>query len=342
MDPLLITLIIVAGLVAGGVVLIPIFFSVSSLYPYAYTNARIRAMRSKLITHEQLEDYLKRPYTDIIYSLEKHTYPQLSKYLESDFTYAAIDTALRTSLVNTLAKVKKIAPDSSKKIIKVVLSKYDIQIIETIVRSSNVKLSSVADVLHVSEVFSKEFLMRKHHTLESLHNELKGSVYEQVLVKHMDELRRGEYLKFEIEMDLLYCRRLLKAAKSREARTYAKKLIDRYNISLVLKGLEPIIPGGAIPLDEFSLKDSLEDLSKKLHAHGYLVTASTKEGLERQLQARHMRAFAESLFARNPLSEASLIGFIILKSMNARNLNILLKMKYHNFPEEKIREVLAL
>ena len=46
--------------------------------------------------------------------------------------------------------------------------------------------------------------------------------------------------------------------------------------------------------------------------------------------------------SKNPLSENTIVGFIILKTVNIRNINILLKLKHEGFEENEIRKVLAI
>ena len=117
-------------------------------------------------------------------------------------------------------------------------------------------------------------------------------------------------------------------------------LIDSHNVGLILKHQEAIIPGGYLHIEELQKGMSVEELVKKLQEEGYKIDSKKKECVERDLY-RRLLADGKAFMARNPLSEASLIGYIILKTNNTRNLNILLKMKYHNFSTEKIKEVLA-
>ena len=320
--------------------LIPVFKTLVGIYPYAYTNARVRAMRSKLVKTEELEEFFSRPYNDIVYSLEKKTFQGLGKYLGADFSYASIDTALRTELVKTLIKVKKISPQQSQKFLLVLLSRYDISLIKSVVRSINLKLYNKQDIYHISEVFSKEFLAKRNITLEGLENELKGSIYYDILKRHFAEIQKKNFKEFEEELDLLLFKRLLFFSKSREARDYVKMLIDTQNVSLVLKSQEALIPGGYIKLQEYQKGMKVEELVKKLQEQGYKTNSEKKECLERDLY-RELLQQGKAFMARNPLSEASLIGYIIIKTVNTRNLNILLKMKSHNFSTEKIKEVIA-
>ena len=71
-------LVLVFGLLlVGAVALIPVFLVVSRIYPFAYANARIRAMRALLLKKEDFEDLLAKPYNEAIFTLEKKTLPYI-------------------------------------------------------------------------------------------------------------------------------------------------------------------------------------------------------------------------------------------------------------------------
>lgn len=317
--------------------LIIILKVVVPLFPYSYANARLRAMRIGLLTKEHYEELLRKPYNEIVYSLEK-TYPELSSQLGAKFAYASVETALRINLIQTFVKVKKLSPEGTKPFVQAILSKYDTQLIESFVRISTATYAARRDIFFETELFSKDFLTKQNPTIDDLYNQLKHTFYEPVIAKHLEEIKKGQYKNFEEELDLLYFHRLRKTAKSPEAKAYARMLIDHRNIELVLKGLEPIIPHGRIPLTELQGSQGLEDLSKKLQHYGYNLEHKSPELMERDLR-RFLRNKGEVFMSKNPLSESTIIGFIILKTTDTRTLNILLKMKYHKFDPEIIREV---
>ncbi len=334
-----IALFLIAGIIIAVVVLIPVFKIVSQIYPYAYTNARIRSMNTSLLSSEDYDNLVRRPYNDIVYSLERKKFTNLTKYLKGDFSYGSIDQALRSELVGKLGKIKKISPDHSKKFLSVLLSKYDIQIIESIVRSLNTNINDKEDVLHITEVFSDEFLSKKEHDLEGLQNELKGTMYEPVLERHLNELEKRKFDDFEYDLDLLFFKRLKYHASTTEAKKYVKQIIDIHNVSLALKGIEKKIPGGRIK-PEGLVESDLNNVLKTLNKYNYKLKAESEAEVERELQLK-LKKLGEHLMSKNPLSDSTIIGHIILQTVNTRNINILLKMKYNNFPEEEIRRVIA-
>ncbi len=342
-------LILIAGILGLGIIaLVAVFKVVAKIYPYAYLNARIRAMHSRILKKEDFAELLDKPYNEIVYTLDKQYFPHLASFTGSDFSYSSLDSALRASLIRDLAKVYRMVPTQSRRFLSVILSKYDILVIQSIVRSSHAKLlnnDSIKDIISVTEVFHKNFLDQGNFDLTSLFNELKGTTYHPVMEKHLEDLRAGKFLDFELELDLLYFRRLLHEAKSRPAKQYVKRMIDMHNVSLVLKEISPIIPGGKIPLENLTVytkSNSLPQLTELLRKHGYVITASENQKQLEHSMYKDFMVFGNGLLSGEPLSENSLIGFIIILQSMVRNVNILLKLKSHGFTKEQISEVLSL
>lgn len=326
-------------LIAGIIALIPVLYVTNNVAPFAYPNARVRAMRAGLVRTEELLNLSSRPYNDIIYYLEQNHYPNLSNYTGADRSFASLDAALRTHLIQELEKILRVSPQQTKPFLKALLKKYDIQVVETVVRSLAANTNIKTDILHTTKVFTEEFSSRKQHTLQDLQNELKGTRVHEIISKHKQEIENNEFEQFEQDLDTYYFSQLLAASTSSYARGYTKRLIDSHNIALINKNRQAIIPGGKIPLSE--LNDLTEkQLLERIKAAGYNVTSSDKTILEREIQAS-LKKYAKDLLTKESLSEASIVGFVALKIINVRNTAILLKMKYHNLEAQEIREVVA-
>ena len=333
---LIITFALLGFFILFIVVLIPIIKAVAPIYPYSYTNARIRAMRKELLSEEEYEDLLKKPYNEILYALGKKNYPDLTKELGPDLTYAHVETAFRNMLIKTIQKLLAISPEQSKPYLKAYLSKYDIILVESLVRTTTAKYEHKRDIYHETALFSKDFLTKERPTIDDVYNQLKNTPYEPILAKHMTDIKKGVFKAFEEELDLLFFKRLLAAAKTEEARAYTKMLIDHHNISLALKGLPASIPGGKVARNQLDTNDP-QAIAKRLENYGYTLAGTTPEHLERDL-GKHLRKKGKSFEGKNPLSEATIIGYLILKTTDIRAINILLKGKYHNVPEADIKE----
>ena len=326
-------------LVAGIIALIPVFYVLTRVAPYAYPNARVRAMRAGLVRTQELVELASRPYNDIIYHLEQNHYPNLSSHAGPERSYANVDAALRSHLVEVLEKVTRISPQTTKPYLQALTKKYDIQVVEAVVRALAAKTNVTTDILHQTKIFTREFCTREKITLADLQNELKGTRLENIITTYKQEIQQGEFQSFEQALDLLYFEQLLAKANSESARGYTKRLIDNHNVALINKEQQPIIPGGRIPPEE--LTDlTKQQLLERLQQAGYDVSEQAPARMERELQV-NLKNYAKALLSKEPLSEASIIGFVALKTINVRNTAILLKMKYHDMTEQEIQEVLA-
>ena len=327
-------------LILGVIVLIPIFQTVASIYPYSYPNARVRSLKSKLVTKNEFEELLTKPYNEIIYYLEKKHYSYLSKFLDLDFSFASLEGAIRSDLINTVGKLISISPTPVKEFLKVYAKRFDIQVIEALVRSLNRKFRISRDILSVTNTFSKDFIYRNNHSIEEIENELKQTGFRKFIDKHKDQIRNNKFADFEVDLDLFYYNKLIHVASSRNQKRLVKRLIDLRNVSLFIKDVKPNIVGGKISLDK--LDDLNIDLLKVLKDHGYKIDNNCEvDKIERVLQLNLFK-FANDLLKNEPLSDASILGFLLLKIINVRNLIILLKMKQHHIESSKIREVLAI
>jgi len=194
--------------------------------------------------------------------------------------------------------------------------------------------------LSVTNTFSKDFIYRNNHSIEEIENELKQTGFRKFIDKHKDQIRNNKFADFEVDLDLFYYNKLIHVASSRNQKRLVKRLIDLRNVSLFIKDVKPNIVGGKISLDK--LDDLNIDLLKVLKDHGYKIDNNCEvDKIERVLQLNLFK-FANDLLKNEPLSDASILGFLLLKIINVRNLIILLKMKQHHIESSKIREVLAI
>jgi len=323
-------------LLLGIIVMIPVFKVVSAKYPYSSLQARLRVMRKKLLGADDFERLMDAEYTDIVYRLDKTVYPGLRELFGPDTSYAAVDSALRTKVVRDLLRVRTFSPPEVKGFVTALLRKYDILMIESIIRSSSFHDAARRDIMGITEVFSEDYINRGDFSYESLMTELKGTKYSAILEKHADSIKGGRYKELEEELDMYYFQKLLSAATTTLTRSYVKKMIDIQNISLVLKGENAKIPGGVIALESFS-----NDVVKVAGEHGYKLAGETPAEIERSAE-KLVYDFGISCFSKDPLSDAPLVGYIVQSRTCARNANILLKLKSKGLTKEAIKEVLVL
>lgn len=118
---------------------------------YDYGNARLRAMKSKLLSRHELESLADTgSLQGLIAALTKTAY---QKSIEAALTRSTgmncIDEALRNDLINTIGKIGSFYHEETHKSIALVLRAYDIDNLKTILRglSKNVPSSEIIAVL---------------------------------------------------------------------------------------------------------------------------------------------------------------------------------------------------
>jgi len=115
---------------------------------FAYVNARIRGMRSRLLDRSLLEQLINKPDLDsLIAELEKTAYRQeLEKagVLFSGIT--RIEVAIRKDLVRTFRTILNfIKGEDAEKLLTIILNRWDIQNIKTILRGKKNSGNSIGN-----------------------------------------------------------------------------------------------------------------------------------------------------------------------------------------------------
>lgn len=118
---------------------------------YEYGNARLRVMKSRLLTTHELESLSGTGSVQgLIAALTKTIY---QKAVEAALTRATgmqcIDEALRNDLVNTVGKIKGFYKESAGKLVMIILRTYDIHNLKAILRglAKNVPAGDILTVL---------------------------------------------------------------------------------------------------------------------------------------------------------------------------------------------------
>jgi len=118
---------------------------------YDYGNARLRVMKSRLLTNHELEALTDSGSTQgLIAALTKTVY---EKSIEAALTRATgtkcIDEALRSDLVNTIGKIRNFYMESAGKMVAIIFRAYDVHNIKAILHglSKNVPAGDILTVL---------------------------------------------------------------------------------------------------------------------------------------------------------------------------------------------------
>ncbi|MFA5267869.1 MAG: ATP synthase A1 subunit C [Methanoregula sp.] len=346
---------------------------------YGYINARMRGMKSRLLTHHALDDLIMRPDLEtLITDLENS--PYRDDIIEAKGRSSGIDcveTALRQNFIKTFRKIQTFTrqEEEAKQYIIIFLHRWDVQNIKTILRGRNIHttneeiLECLVPAGELDEVTLKELLKQPDvkAVIDLLATwriryakPLTGSFAEFVKTKDLAVL--------ECALDRYYYADALASVK---APTYNNNLIrdllalevDVVNLRTVLRmvrdRVDPadaeryIIAGGR----EFDLRKlrhlltltSIEDVVKALVATRYRFLSGIPESairtqkisvIEKELE-RYLIKKGVGAFLLDPLSVGSVIGYFWAKYNEITNIRIISRCKTADFPVEHLREELV-
>ena len=346
---------------------------------YGYINARMRGMKSRLLTHHALDDLIMRPDLEtLITDLENS--PYRDDIIEAKGRSSGIDcveTALRQNFIKTFRKIQTFTrqEEEAKQYIIIFLHRWDVQNIKTILRGRNIHttneeiLECLVPAGELDEVTLKELLKQPDvkAVIDLLATwriryakPLTGSFAEFVKTKDLAVL--------ECALDRYYYADALASVK---APTYNNNLIrdllalevDVVNLRTVLRmvrdRVDPadaeryIIAGGR----EFDLRKlrhlltltSIEDVVKALVATRYRFLSGIPESairtqkisvIEKELE-RYLIKKGVGAFLLDPLSVGSVIGYFWAKYNEITNIRIISRCKTADFPVEHLKEELV-
>jgi V/A-type H+-transporting ATPase subunit C len=346
---------------------------------YGYINARMRGMKSRLLTHRALDDLIMRPDLEsLITDLENS--PYRDDLIEAKGRLSGIDcveTALRQNFIKTFRKIQTFTrqEEEAKQYIIIFLHRWDVQNIKTILRGKNIHatneeiLECLVPAGELDEVTLKELL--KQTDVKAVIDLLATwrIRYAKPLTGSFAEfVKTRDLAVLECALDRYY---YADALSSVSAPTYNNNLIrdllalevDVVNLRTVLRmvrdRVDPadaeryIIAGGR----EFDLRKlrhlltltTIEDVVKALVATRYRFLSGIPESairtqkisvIEKELE-RYLIKKGVGAFLLDPLSVGSVIGYFWAKYNEITNIRIISRCKTADFPVEHLKEELV-
>ncbi len=350
----------------------------SMVADYGYPNARIRAMKSYLFDRGFYQKLLDmEDVSEIISALENTQYKKdieegIIKYPGA----SGVDEGLRRNISSTFRKIEKMVQDEQKQLLDVLLGRFDVHNIKTVLRAKNVGASedeivnsyipagSLEEALLIELARQKD--IRSCIDILALWN----IPYAVVLTRKFSEFSKNQRLAtLELEVDKYYYNRSIKISRRRSlsyrlVKEILSREIDSVNIMTILRLIKEemtveemtdyFIEGGKeISLEKYLLLAREEDIEGIIEemggtSFGKLLKENLKEFYEIQNISFLERLLEEMLikkcvnmFKADPLSIAIIIGYIWAKYNEIVNLRIIVRGKSVGMPEDKIREALV-
>jgi V/A-type H+/Na+-transporting ATPase subunit C len=346
---------------------------------YGYINARIRGMKSRLLSPRALDDLILKPDLEsLIADLENSPYREdIIEAKGRSSGILCVETALRQNFIRTFRKIQDFSRDEAEaaRYIVIFLHRWDVQNIKTILRGKNIHATAeeILDCLvpagELDEVTLKELL--KQPDVKAVIDLL--ATWEIRYAKPLTEsfpefIKTKDLAVLECALDRYYYADALTEVK---APTYNNNLIrdllslevDVVNVRTVLRMVRDHVDpadaqryliGGGKEFDEkmlnrFLSMASIEEVVKGMASKQYRFLVQIPESairsqkisvIEKELE-RFLIKKGVGAFLLDPLSVASVIGYFWAKYNEITNIRIISRCKTADFPVEHLREELV-
>jgi ATP synthase A1 C subunit len=334
---------------------------------FPYVNARVRAMRSRLLTPAQIDDLVAIPSLAGFLQALSAT-PYSTDLQEAGVRYEgvrAVDAALARDLQRTTRSILQFAEGPVQQLIRILLLRWDLANLRAIIRGGHAGrpaeeiLDAVVPAGTLSEVALKE--MAGHPDLSALVGTLEalGHPFAAPLAEGIAEYAKtNDLLVVELRMDRAYADSVLRQTKGRgDARVLREMLtaeIDAANIKTALKlasagGLSKehrlrfFVPGGRLATEKTFLALSSDQTQAPAWMHlrvqGFPIKELPRDlvAFERDLDLRLAQTMAARYIGGDPLGLDIVIGYLAMKSAEVANLRLIARGKFLGLAAEALR-----
>jgi len=335
---------------------------------FPYINARVRAMRSRLLDPGRMEELLALPTLDaFIQALGDTPYGQpMQEALTRHHGVQAVDEALARHFRQTTTKILSFADGNARDLIEIVLMRWDLANLRLILRGKHAGrpdgeiIENLVPAGGLSEVALKELVAQPDvpgvaAALAGLDHPFAGA-----LAGGMGGYQDSrDLLALELHLDRFYAAYGLSKARGRgQSQDVLRRLlqaeIDATNVKTALKlqragqlsedeRMRFFIPGGRLVGDQLflALADpaTAEQGLHGLRVQGFPVRGRVDDlaGFERELELALIHA-QTSLYRGDPLALDVVIGYLALKYNEVVNLRLIARGKALGIPRDRIRK----
>ncbi|CAB3287158.1 V-type ATP synthase subunit C [Methanocaldococcus lauensis] len=368
-------LIVIATIIIVVTVIVWIVKMVIDLAPYAYVNARIRSKEAKLLDNTKLNELIESgSLEEMIGILEDTDYGQyISEVLNELKDPIAVEKALDMYLADLYNLIFNISPESAKNILKVFSKKFDIKNIKTLIRAKYYGLNAEETyslLIPLGNIpIEKLKELSEAKTVEEVVRGLDGTEYFKVLQEELSNYEQTSSITgLELALDRYYLNELRKVmmieGKEEDLfREFIGTLIDVENLKVILKGkadglsadeLSKYVSLSGYELPEWKLKDlmsaeGIEGILSGLEGTSYAnVLSEYMEEFEKTKSVftfekaldRFILEKGKKLSVRKPFGVGPIIGLIVSKELEVKNLKAIIKGKIENLKPDEIRRLL--
>jgi len=367
-----IILMVLAGIAIFMVIVIFLIKYLMENAPFAYVNARVRSMESRLLDEHKINELIEAAgMSEFIGFLEDTDYgPYLS---EASNDSLGIEKALNTHLAHVYQTLASISPDKAKKILRLFEKKFDVQNIKTLLRAKYVGLNAeetfklIIPLGTIPENKLRELCETK--SIEEVLNGLEGTEYSKILSNELAMYEQtGKLISFELALDKYILEGLWKSVGIEGIsedifKEFVGAMIDIENLKVILRAKSDNLSSDDIlnyilnvgyeiapwKLKELAEAESIEGVISALEGtrYGSIISENLEEYektgsvyvFEKALD-KHLAEVGKKLSLRQPFGVGPIIGLITSKEQEIKNLKIIIKGKIEGLSSNQIRELL--
>jgi V/A-type H+/Na+-transporting ATPase subunit C len=345
-----------------------------SIGKYPYTYARVSAMKAFLLKKEDYHKLMKMDVNEITNYLENSQYKKEIDELGVQFKGVKLMTlALNKNLRNTFAKIKRISSSALKIIVTAYLLRVDIWNIKTIIRTKYtnsdvaelkamllpgglltekiladlVKKDSIDDILKSLKILDYSYFadaveeFNKTKSISEIENAL-DRFYYATMKEFSDRVPNEgklfkQFLQAELEINTI-----INILRIKRANVSAKEIGKYVIVPKTSKALIHKIANAATAEDAVKVleqtgkfKGFVETGVEEFLAKGSLVRLETD--LSQLLLKR-----SSLLIHQHPLSVDVILGYMLAKEIEVRNLKLILKSKQLGLDDEFVEKQIVM
>ncbi|HLD33181.1 MAG TPA: V-type ATPase subunit [Candidatus Nanoarchaeia archaeon] len=317
---------------------------------YPYTYARVAVMKSRLLKKQQLHTYLKMGIHELMRALQDGEYKaEMSELHPEKNTLVQLESALNRNMMRTFVKLKRISDDKVQHVLSIYFLRHDIENVKTIVRAK----AAGAPAEEITP-----YLLPSINHPDELYVSLAGkeSVADviEALPFHVDVGDKADDLLYvENKLDRYYIDQLFFLSKNLAGqgnvfRAFIQAELENLNIKIVLRLLRAGLHSGDIqklliypsqPILD-ALGHDISETLQKLAALGIVKDVSDYLAVEMEIDTQLLKREAQ-LMHQYPLTVNVILGFMLAKEIEVRNLKILLKGKKLNIDNAQLERLVV-
>ncbi|MHC1602895.1 MAG: ATP synthase A1 subunit C [Methermicoccaceae archaeon] len=339
---------------------------------YAYSNARIRAMKPDLLTEDVLLNLIHVKSThEMITFLDGTVYkPYLAELSVERSGVDLIELALSRQFAATARKVRSFTPRVSKKTVNALLEKWDVQNLRTVLQAKRVgkDFKDIETYLVFAGTLSKDDVKKLMDTkdVEGVVLALVGTKYHPILAAHLDAYKKsGDLIPMINALYKAYYDGLSKSVEGRLGdemfvKVQVRSEIDAKNVMTVLRFIHEgvsdveipkvLIGGGNIPekeLNEIARSKTVEDVVNRVKKYFDLSPVMDdyeKEGSIVPFEDLLYRLVVERGLSRlslGSLSVSVIVHYLYRKESEVANIRKIAKAKQLGISPEKTEQYIV-